>query len=143
MQIIGNIRRGCGVATQTLALQLPHIGNEFPEVAACHRGSINLELELPLLVLAPDHRTQPIAWKTGITEVFDFLRIELEAPPDSSPISAWLYIPHDSPHRRTPHIHEVITTTQLNLAGVTMCRIRINRSAFQLPLPQFRALVVV
>jgi hypothetical protein len=142
--ITGHIRNGIGAATQTLSHQLPYIAKEFPEVAACHRGSINLELEVPLLVLVPDHRTKPIAWLPGNpnTETFDFVRIELEAPYDAPAVPAWLYIPHRSPHRRTLHIHEVITT-QLNLAGVKLCRIKINRPTFQLPLPLFPLVVVV
>ena len=142
--IIGKITNGLGAASQTLAHQLPHIANEFPEIAACHRGSINLELEVPLLVLVPDHRTKPIAWIPGnpTTEAFDLVRIEFEAPPDAAPVPAWLYIPHGSPHRQTLNIHEVITT-QLNLAGVKLCRIKINRPAFQLPFPQFPVVVVV
>jgi hypothetical protein len=142
--IIGRIGNGIGAATQTLAHQLPYIEKEFPEIAVCHRGSINLELEVPLKVLVPDHRTKPIAWLPGnpMTEVFDLVRIELEAPRDASAVPAWLYLPHHSPHRRTLHIHEVITT-KLNLAGVKLCRIKIKRQTFQLPLPLFPLVVVV
>jgi len=142
--ITGQIRNGIGAAAQTLSHQLPYIVNEFPEVAACRCGSINLKLEVPLMVLIPDHRTKPIAWLPGNpkTEVFDFVRIELEAPCDAPAVPAWLYIPHRSPHRRELRVHEVITR-QLNLAGVKLCRIKINRPTFQLSLPQFPLVIVV
>lgn len=41
---------GLGVAQGTLARQLPLISKDFPEVADCHPGTINLELECPLEV---------------------------------------------------------------------------------------------
>jgi hypothetical protein len=141
--IIGHIRSGLGKASGFLVHQLPHIEKEFSEVAACRRGSINVELDVPLLVLVPDHRTKPIAWMPGspFKEVFDLLRIELEAPPDAPPLPAWLYIPHGSPHRRTLKIHEIITTP-LDLTGVKSCRIKIKRSTFQLPWHQYPIVVV-
>jgi hypothetical protein len=142
--ISGRIRHGIGAAAHALSYQLPHIAKEFPEVATCYHGSINLELEVSLKVLTPDHRTKPIAWLPGNpkTEIFDFVRIEIEAPRNASAVPAWLYIPHRSPHRRKLRIYEVITT-QLNLANVNLCRIKINRRAFQLPLPLFPLVVVI
>jgi hypothetical protein len=142
--ITGQIRNGIGAATQTLSHQLPYIAKEFPEVATCHRGSINLELEVPVIVLIPDHRTKPIAWLPGNakTETFDLVRIELEAPCGASPVPAWLYIPHRSPHRRKFRICEVITR-KLNLDDVKSCRIKINRLTFQLPFSLFPLVVVV
>ena len=142
--ITGRIRTGVGAAGQTLAHQLPHIAKEFPEVASCHPATINVELDSPLLVLAPDHRTRPIAWLPGNPkhESFDLLRVELEAPADGPRVPAWIYISYASPHRRTPHMHEIITT-KLDLAGVETCRLRINRSVVQMPWVQFPALVIV
>lgn len=142
--INASITNGLGAATQTLAHQLPLIASEFPEIAVCHRGTINLRLEVPLWVLVPDHRTKPIAWWPGRskTEVFDFVRIELEVPTYASAVPAWLYIPHDSPHRKTIHIQEAITT-QLNLTGVESCRIKINRSVLRPPWSQFFPEVII
>ena len=142
--ISGRIVNGIGAAAHTLSHQLPYIAKEFPEVAICYRGSINLELDVPLKVLTPDHRTKPIAWSpwNQKTEIFDFVRIEIEAPCNASAVPAWLYIPHRSPHRHKLRIYEVITT-QLNLADVNLCRIKINRRTFQLPLPLFPLVVVV
>jgi hypothetical protein len=128
-----------------LAVQLPLIAAEFPEVAACHYGTINVELAVPLFVIAPDHRTQAIHWNdAGFPngEVFDLLRIQFEAPLDAGPVNAWLYIPQGSPHRRTPCIHEVIAP-HLNIAAGVQCRIRINRNAVQLPYSLFPAVIVI
>ena len=94
------------------------VSKDFPEVADCHPGTINLELECPLEVTQPDHRTAPLAWTPSgrTTEVFDLLRIELEFGPLPTRVPAWLYVAHASPHRGTPTVHEVITQ-QLNLSG--------------------------
>ena len=53
---------GLGVAQGTLARQLPLISQGFPEVVDCYPGTINMELECPLEVTQPDHRTAPLAW---------------------------------------------------------------------------------
>jgi len=138
----GQIIHGLQKAASYLRDQIPLITGEFPEIARCHRGSINLELNVPLLVIGSDHRTKPIAWKPGVTEVFDFVRPELEAPMDSPPVPAWLYIAHLSSLRRTPFVHELITQ-RLELDGVTRCRIKIRRPAIQIHWSLFPAVVVL
>jgi len=126
---------GLGVAQGTLARQLPLISKDFPEVADCHPGTINLELECPLEVTQPDHRTAPLAWTPSgrTTEVFDLVRIELEFGPLPTRVPAWLYVAHASPHRGTPTVHEVITQ-QLNLSEVSECQIHLRASAVTLTL---------
>lgn len=125
---------GLGVAQGTLARQLPLISQGFPEVVDCYPGTINMELECPLEVTQPDHRTAPLAWTPSgrTTEVFDLVRIELEFDSLPTRVPAWLYIAHASPHRRTPTIHEVITQ-QLNLSDVSECKIHLRSSAVTLP----------
>ncbi|HBO8936952.1 glycosyltransferase family 9 protein [Stutzerimonas stutzeri] len=127
---------GLGVAQGTLARQLPLISKDFPEVADCHPGTINLELECPLEVTQPDHRTAPLAWTPSgrTTEVFDLVRIELEFGPLPTRVPAWLYVAHASPHRGTPTVHEVIAQ-QLNLSEVRECQIHLRASAVTLTLP--------
>src|SRR3984893_11856047 len=107
MSIDGIVSNGTGTAHQNLVLQLPAIAAEFPEVANAHRGTINLQLTLPVFVLAPDHRTRPIQWQPpgNPPEIFDLLRVEIEAPVGAVRVACWLYIAHFSPHRHTPHIH--------------------------------------
>ena len=121
---------GLGVATGTLARQLPLIAQEFPEVACCFPGTLNLKLELPLVVTRPDHRTLPLAWTpSGRTrEVFELLQIELECAHLPAPVTAWLYVAHRSPHRATPTLHEVIAPL-LEISDVRQCRIHLPSDA--------------
>lgn len=64
MITLTGIRRSTyGQASQNLATtQLPLIAQEFPEVAACPRGTINLRLDRALVVACPDYRTSRIDW---------------------------------------------------------------------------------
>jgi YD repeat-containing protein len=124
---------GLGVAQETLARQLPLISQEFPEVAGCHPGTINLEFESPIEVTQPDHRTVPLAWTPSgrTTEVFDLVRVELEFDELPARVPAWLYVAHGSPHRCTPTVHEVIAR-QINLSEIHKCRLHIRASAVSL-----------
>src|ERR1700740_2829242 len=108
--ITGRVIKGLGAAIRNLKTQLPLIVEEFPEVRDCFGGTINLELEKGLLVLSSDHRTRPLDWHPDHApgEVFDLLRVQLEAPKDSTAVAAWLYIPFNSPHRSNLKMHEVI-----------------------------------
>ena len=124
---------GLGVAQGTLARQLPLISQGFPEVVDCYPGTINMELECPLEVTQPDHRTAPLAWTPSgrTTEVFDLVRIELEFGLLPTRVPAWLYVAHASPHRGTPTVHEVITQL-LNLNEISECQIHLRASAVRL-----------
>jgi hypothetical protein len=110
------------------------IAAEFPEVANCHHGTINLLLDLSLLVVVPDHRTKPIPWDPsfGPGEVFDILRIDLEAPLGTPSTPAWLYIPHGSPHRQNLSYHEVIAA-RLQLNANARCRVGVHRNVVRMP----------
>ena len=138
----------CGgedAAHKNLAKQLPFIAKEFPEVGHCHHGTINVRLDLPLLVLAPDHRSRPIPWDDANFpdgEIFDFLRIPFEAPLGAAPMPAWLYIPHGSPARSSPWIHEVLAP-QLDIPADTQCAVTINRNVGLLPYDRFPAVLVL
>lgn len=143
VSIVGKKSDGVGAASWTLALQMPLIARSFPEVAACHPATINLKLAQPLLVLSPDHRTEPIVWnpEKPAPETFEFLRVELEAPSGASPVSAWLYIAHNSLHRSSLDTHEVIAA-RLDLTDIDDCRITINRPTYQLPFSKYPLVVV-
>lgn len=136
--------RGLNAAHRNLQKQLPPIVAEFPEIAHCYHGTINVRLDVPLLVLTPDHRSHPIHWddvEFPNGEVFDFLRIDFEAPLDAKPVRAWLYIPHGSKARWTPNIHEVLAP-ELSISADARCRVEINRTCIQLPYRWFPAVVV-
>jgi hypothetical protein len=103
-----------GDAGYNLASQLPAIAETFPEVGGCHRGTINIALERDLVVVDPHGRTGPVRWQPRpphppVGEPFDFLRVDF-ALDSEVPVwhRAWFYVPRLSPHRRTPHIHEVL-----------------------------------
>lgn len=136
LSISARIVPGLGVAKGTLARQLPLICQNFPEVADCYPGTINLEFEFPLTVTQPDHRTAPLAWTPSgrTTEVFDLVRIELELDQLPARVPAWLYVAHNSPHRSTPTVHEVIAR-QINLSEVRECRLHLRASAVTLVHP--------
>jgi|ERR1041385_948706 hypothetical protein len=147
MITLSGVRKPCsgGAATKNLVKQIPLIANEFPEIAAVHRGTINLHLEKGLLVLTPDYRTNSIPWGDIFGEqgeVFDFLRIGLEAPEGNPAIPAWIYIAHGSAHRNTFCVHEIIAPF-VNLNGQAKCRIHISRRCIELPYHQAPVVVVV
>ena len=134
-EIEGTSAPGYGRAAADLAFQLPRFALEFPEIAGCYPGTINLILDRPLLVVKPDHRFTQIAWPGNPSQLqgFDFLRIEFEAPLGCAPVKAWLYIPHGSVHRKHLNVHEVIAATKLPVANSDRCRVKIDRPVEQLP----------
>lgn len=129
--------RGLGAASGTLSRQLPLIGAGFPEVAACHPGTLNLQLTCALSVREPDYRSPPLAWTPSrrTREVFDLVRLELELVASGRRFPAWLYVAHGSPHRATPRIHELIAA-RIDLAGETACRLHIRSSAIHVGTPE-------
>ena len=145
IRIEGERQSGLAAAHKNLAKQLPLIAAEFPEIADCHHGTINVHLVVPLLVVAPDHRSQPIHWDDADFpdgELFDLLRVQFQSPLDAAPVAAWLYIPHGSPARQNPCIHEVLAP-KLDIPAKAKCRLTINRNAVQLTYRWFPAVVIV
>jgi hypothetical protein len=136
---------GHGLASGCVAKQLPLIEPEFPEIAGCHRGTINVSLAFPLIVVTPDHRTGPITWDyngSPVEEVFDLVRIEFEAPRGTASIPAWLYISHLTVHRQTPCIHEILAP-MINIPDQCDCFVHINREGAQLPYRHWPAVVIL
>lgn len=122
---------GCHDAHRTLALQIPLITQEFPEISDCYHGTVNVRLDVGLQIKNYDYQTNPIIWEPqGSPEVFGFLRICFEAPINTPAFKAWLYIAHNSPHYDDPTFHEVIAK-KLDLQGVLACRINFDRQIEQ------------
>jgi hypothetical protein len=144
LRIRGTKIAGIGAAANCVVAQLPRLCEEFPEIAGCHPGTINVRLEQPLLVVVPDHRTRPIQWYDAHSEgeVFDIVRIQFEAPIGSFAMSAWLYVAHGSPHRRTPYIHEVLAP-KLEIPDGAQCEMIIERNVVTLPYEQWPAILIV
>jgi hypothetical protein len=125
--INGVVVQGLGAAAKTLAIQIPLIEEEFPEIRCCHRASINIQLKNALRIEDPDYTTGPIPWAGPPGEVFGFLRILLEYPAGATSKRAWIYIPHDSPHRNNRCHVEVIAERMQHIAYGSRCRIHIER----------------
>jgi hypothetical protein len=146
MLTIGGVyTSGAGAASENLPAQLPLLEREFPEIQGCKPGTLNLHLDRPLLVLTPDHRSKAIDWQPEHHpggEVFDLLRIELEAPEGTAGVCAWLYIAHNSDHRHNPRMHEIIAPP-LTLASGARCKVHINRPYVQLPYRTWSAFLVL
>lgn len=134
-----------GAATQNLRVQIPLIEREFSEIQGCYCGTINLRLPRNLIIAEPDYRTTPIPWhpEHAPGEVFDFLRIKLEAPEEREQVDAWIYIAHDSEHRRDPTMHEILASEYCDLSESARCRIHISRNVIELPYRANPTLVVV
>ena len=136
--LIGRIIPGFGIAAGNLQKQLRLIAEEFPEIAGCHRGSINLQLDYPLRIDRPDVVTSLIDWGEQ-QEIFHLTRIRIEPltdpqqPRDNLPQHpAWIYGPQNSKHRQDPFHLEVIAQT-LDLSTATHCRIHLRRPARAVP----------
>lgn len=110
LTLAGEVCNNLGEATKNLRTQLPLIANTFPEVAIAHAGTINILLDQGLLVKKPDHVTPRLNWHPAHApgEIFHLLRIQLELPIGGPFVSAWLYIPQNSPHRKNIRLHEVL-----------------------------------
>ena len=77
----------------------------------------------------------PFEWEPGHVEGFGFLEIKFEWPLDTQPFQAWLYLPHDSPHRYNMLRAEVITKEITTLKAITEmneenARCRLHLSSF-------------
>jgi len=125
--INGVVVQGLRAATRTLELQIPLIEKEFPEIGSCRRSSINIQLKNALRIEKPDHTTGPILWAGPPGEIFSFLRVSLEFPIGAGPKRAWIYVPHDSPHRNNRCQVEVICPPIQNLGYGSQCRIHIEQ----------------
>jgi hypothetical protein len=127
--IQGTRTKGLGDATRNLAKQLPLIVEQFPEVADCHRGSINLRLDTPLRIEKPDFITHKINWGDQ-REVFHLTRIKiipsLQSAVANASYPAWIYGPQNSPHRTNPFLVEIISQ-RLDIDGVTRFALQIER----------------
>jgi hypothetical protein len=134
-QIDGLYAPGNGFASKELPSQIPLIVPQFPEIAGCFLGTINLILDRPLLVVKPDHRTMGLTWRgdPAQQDAYDFLRIEFEGPIGAPAVKAWLYIPHRATHRKHLNVHEVLAPTMLPISHGDRCRIRIHRPVEELP----------
>jgi hypothetical protein len=126
--IDATIVTGLGTAARTLKWQLPHLIKYFPEIANCHLGSINLQLDRPLRIANPDCTTPPIHWSPldpTLFERFSFLRGGFEYPTGAPPQQAWLYIAHDARERLGLFAAEIIAPYIETVRPGERCRLHI------------------
>ena len=145
IKIKGYITNNSGAETSNVAGQLPLIAKEFPEVEVCHKGTINILLTMPLIVLKADYQTTAIQWlgKNAAGEIFDMLRIEFEVTRINKKIQAWIYIPHWSPHRAKPWVHEVIAPYCDGIQAGDECIIHINSEYASLDFDNAKTVYIV
>lgn len=103
----------------------------IPNIAAYHRGTINVLLERPLIVRKADIKTDPIPWDTRqnpVTgEIFKFVNIQFAIIAHSeNPVDALIYIGDKSPHRRNPCYVEVLAP-ELDIRKSDLCNIVIDK----------------
>ncbi len=129
-------------ASANLVKQLPLIGATFPEIVNAFPGTINLDLEQPLLVQGYDHRTPPLKWENawGASETFDIVRVELEVGGKRHP--AWLYVAHGSPHRRDLSSHEIITPAKIDILDGELCILHIPKAHVSMPYDNFPLIII-
>ena len=143
LELRGKTYVGLGMASSNLITQLQLVAKRFPEISGVFTATINIELQDRLLVVHPSHRTEPILWEESSIqgEVFDFLRIEFLSADDTWEPS-WLYIAHDSPHRRDLTHHEIILRRRLdNFDPDDLC-IRLHQPHRIIPFMAGRIVVV-
>jgi hypothetical protein len=101
---------GTGSARNNLAMQWDGLTRYVPELRECHQGTINVDLQVPVLILNLHKAVPPFEWQTGQSEGFGFLEIQFEWPIGAERLRAWVYLPQYSPHRYNMKFAEVVTT---------------------------------
>jgi len=128
ISIRGKVQVGLGESHNTLKEQMPFFRDCFPEVKDCKPATINILLEKPLVVVAPDFTTQPLPWHPAFKivkggEIFQFVRINLTVA-ELSPVKAWIYRAQFSPYRDNPFYIEVVAPP-LDFSGTPPCTVEI------------------
>jgi hypothetical protein len=80
---------GKNPANGTIIRQKTLVAKNFPDIANCYNGTINLQLECPLQVRLPDIVTPPLRWHPNGDERFGITAIELEI--EAKRYKAWIY----------------------------------------------------
>jgi hypothetical protein len=97
------------------------------ELAGSHWATINLSFEEKLKPNSWEYHFPEVAWLPGCpdwSEPISFLPLRLSC--NGLTFKAWLYKPHNSPHRHNEHLWEVIAPFINDLACNTQCTVEIN-----------------
>ncbi len=138
----GTVKKGCGAAHQTIAVQREHLLKAFPDLSKFHVGTINVYLDDPLFITQFDVSTPPIKWHhSQDTDRFSFLRVgfQLDTPGFGTPVEAVIYhaaaSPHHaaaSPYRSDPRFIEIMTR-KLDIPHDSRCSIHVTRPSDRVP----------
>jgi hypothetical protein len=126
--IKGTICKGLGRASGCLALQIPYLIEDFPELASMRPSTINVELETPVHFAKFDCE-KTFKWHPQVPpETFKIMRACFfpESGKVFSPVPCLLYYSSTSPHSVNPFMVEVITHP-LDLNGVATCSLHIKQ----------------
>jgi hypothetical protein len=105
--IVGKKIPGYNVAKDVLEKIFPQLLKEFPDISGVHKyGTLNIGLMFPLRVLSPDHTTALIE-----NEIFSFTKIKFQLNGQQTQRDAWIFIPHNSPHRGNSLSVEILMET--------------------------------
>jgi len=143
IEINGFKRSGLNAASKAIPLQFDYLVHDYNSISNCFKGTINIQLDYDLIVLNPDHRSKPLKWNKAIPEeVFDFLSVKLFIPRLNIEYSAWLYIPHNSPHRNRQNIHEILCEKIENLNECENLKLRIDKQFVILPYEKTKIYII-
>ncbi len=125
---------GFGAASHTLGKQLELIRNLYPEISDCYSGTLNIHLDSDFIIVNPDYRTGEIQWAPGcLSEIFDFLKVELFIPRLNRSYIAWIYVAYNSPHRSRLNFHEVICEKINDLHDNECLILKVNKTPLLSP----------
>jgi hypothetical protein len=138
MEITATIIHGLGIAggsgpgapeRGSIALQKPLLVRYFPEIAACHNGTINLLLDEPLEIRLPDVVTPPLRWRPyepEFDERFGFKKITFILDGRRHP--AWIYIAERSQHLFKTGMIELVAEEIPGVQYGARCALHIERA---------------
>ena len=106
----------------TIERQKPFITKYVAALDGCYNGTINLMLDSPIGIRRHDVVTEPIVWmRNRAGEIFEITEVGLEL--GDTRHRAWIYTPHDSPHRLDRRIVELLAQPIEGITPGTRCAI--------------------
>ncbi len=111
IKLRGKIFEGTKGAAPSIEKQKPFLQPYIPEISLLKSGTINVELESPLLIATYDVETPSIEWEPNRWEKFRIVRaaIQLCVPTFGDPVPCLLYYAEKSPYYYNPRFVEVVT----------------------------------
>ena len=109
----GRIVSNCGVASETLRLQMPLFPRLIQEALGhnLHLGTLNVQTEVPVLIPIGSYdldTKERIRWsEKWVPERFLFKRCKLVV--NGETYDAWFYKPSSTPNSIHPHLVEILT----------------------------------